>query len=292
MAQFDFSNAQPPELEPLQASFEENEIESELKALTLHLWRKHAAAEAFDVNVLGMAHLGSINLVRQAITNDGLALLPNKGPEHRARYLYRAWKARNNQGRGLHFLRTYLQMLFPNISKVEQLWMPVDGTYPDDAISIIPEDEFILPRISDTAGLRLDGSWNVGGMIDTTKQGEDGEWSYDTSGLYLTSRVLITLDFSVDMTGVGNLLQILRTVLPARLVPVFQFSIHVESPVPVAADWSMEVEINCAPVNAYPHLRLVTEDPGMRWKLGKESAPDKAPRLQSSRCDYQEDAAV
>lgn len=284
MAGFDFPNAQPPELVPLQHSHEQNEEETELKALFLRLWRKRLAARAFDNNVAGMAHLGSHDLVRRSITQDGLALLPG-GSEAAARYIYRAWKAQTNQGRGLHFVRTYLQLLFPNVSKVEQLYMPIGGNYPEDCFSIIPEDQFVIPRISEQAGLRLDGTWDVGGVINTSDQGEQGAWTFDTTNLMLTSRVLITLDFGVDVSGVGNLLQLLRSVLPARFVPVFNFAITAESPVPVTSEIEVEVDMADTEVLAYPDMLYLTEEPHRAWSLGHDGAPLSAKALPSQRVD-------
>lgn len=289
MATFDFPNAEPVQLAPLVPSHEENTVEAELKALFLMLWNQHLATAAFDANVQGMAHLGTFDLVRKSVNQDGLVLIHGAGEESATRYLYRAWKARNNNGRGLHFIRTYLQMLFPNISRVEQLWMPLDGTYPDDAYSIIPEDDFIVPLIADDSGLRLDGTWQVGGMINTTEQGAEGSWSYDTSNLMLTSRVRITLDFSADVQGAGNLLQIFRNVLPARLVPVFHYEITAESPVPVTSQASMDVSIYRDPFFVFPSMLLVTDDEALLWQLGDDAQPDQALPLQINRADYFDD---
>lgn len=228
MGNFDFENARAPDLAPLNASFAQNDVEAELKQLTLALWRANLADQAFDANVSGMAHLGSFGLIRRTVNQDGLALLPKSGTEEGTRYIYRAWKARNHRARGMHFLRTYMQILFPGVSKVEQLWMPIEAEYPAGVFSILPEDDYEIPRISDRSGLKLDGKWNVGGMINTSIIGEDGSWNYDTSGLVLTSRVRITLDFSLDVSGAGSLLQIVRNILPARFVPEFRHAITAE----------------------------------------------------------------
>ena len=65
------------------------------------------------------------------------------------RYLYRAWRARNPK-RGLHFLRTYLQLLWPDGNSCEQLWQPKHLPYPSGLMprSLIrdddPHERFIL----------------------------------------------------------------------------------------------------------------------------------------------------
>ena len=107
----DFSNAQLPRLLPLENSYTENEVEADLKRLFLDLFDSTLAADVFDVNVLGAAHLGSFDMVRKAVNADGLVLMQGDREEAATRYLYRAWKSGDVQGRGLHFLRTYLQML-------------------------------------------------------------------------------------------------------------------------------------------------------------------------------------
>lgn len=285
MSDFDFPDAQLPKLFPLEQSFAENDIEQELKQLAIDLWNKKQAKRAFDVNVAGMAHLGSFELVRRSINQDGLALLPGGGEEPSTRYLYRAWKARNHEGRGLHFARLYLQTLFPGISKIEQLWLPLGGEYPKDCITITPEERFVMPVISDDSGLRLDGTWRLGEMIDTGKQGTQGNWSFDTSGLVLTSRVLITLDFSVDANGVGNLLQILRSVIPARFVPVFRYSITAESPFPIEASAEIQVHSDGPALTAFPGDLFVTDDVDWLWNLGTDDAPGEAPMLAEERVE-------
>jgi len=97
--------------------------------------------------VLGAAHLGSFDLVRKAVNTDGLVLLQGDGEEPATRYLYRAWKSRNTQGRGLHFLRTYLQMLFPNIGEVVQLWQGKNALYPTDLREEESADAFLTSRL-------------------------------------------------------------------------------------------------------------------------------------------------
>lgn len=128
----DFRNALLPQFLPLEASFAENEVEADLKRLFLTLFGDNLAPASFDANVLGAAHLGSLDLVRKAVNTDGLVLLRGDREESATRYLYRAWKSSDAQGRGLHFLRTYLQMLFPNNSDAYQLYQNVSSEYPTE----------------------------------------------------------------------------------------------------------------------------------------------------------------
>ncbi|MGE4341171.1 MAG: hypothetical protein AB7E55_35275, partial [Pigmentiphaga sp.] len=128
IGKFGFQNAQVPGLEPLRRSAAANAVEDDLRRLFCDLYDRLFADKAFDANVLGAAHLGSLDLVRRSINSDGLVLMQGDRESSATRYLYRAWKAGDGQGRGLHFLRTYLQVLFPNACEVNQLWQ--DREYP------------------------------------------------------------------------------------------------------------------------------------------------------------------
>jgi hypothetical protein len=176
----DFPNAQLPELTPLAVSQGQliSDYENELRNLFLELFRELIAENAFDANVLGMAHLGSLNLVRKSVNKDGLVLLAGDREETATRYLYRAWKSRNNQGRGLHFLRTYLQLLFPNAWQVFQLAQAKAYPYPTKLIPAAAAN----------------------------------------SNYYLTSRIAVLLDYTkVTSNQLNAMKPVLRSVIPARL---------------------------------------------------------------------------
>lgn len=132
MASFDLPNAVPPELRALQQSFDPGDYRDAIKRLTIDLFREHLGADVFDANVLGMAHLGTFDLVRRFIQADGLGMLRSDREDAATRYLYRAWKKADAQGRGLHFLRTYLQLLYPNEWQVHQLEQDKSKPYPED----------------------------------------------------------------------------------------------------------------------------------------------------------------
>jgi len=186
----DFSSAELPRLRPLERSFVENEVEEALKGLFLDLFRSHLAAKAFDGNVLGAAHLGSFELVRKAVNADGLALLKDHREEASTRDLYRAWKSADAQGRGLHFLRTYLQMLAPNAVSAYQLWQSKTKPYPSDLVAYPKEGYFPTSRI----------------------------------GIYVN---LVVAAFSklIDLQEINKLANFPETVMPARFVPIIKFMI-------------------------------------------------------------------
>lgn len=143
----DFSNAQLPQLLPLEGSFSRNEIEADLKRLFIDLFRAKLADGTFDANVIGAAHLGSFDLVRKSINADGLTLIQGSLEYPATRYLYRAWKSGNTQGRGFHFLRTYLQMSFPGIGEVRQLWQGKNSAYPSELYESEVPNSFLTSRV-------------------------------------------------------------------------------------------------------------------------------------------------
>jgi len=128
---FDLPNAAPPQLLPLQQSFDPGDYRDAIKRLTIDLFRTYLGVDVFDANVLGMAHLGTLDLVRRFIQADGLGMLRSDREDAATRYLYRAWKKADAQKRGLHFLRTYLQLLYPNEWRVDQLEQDKSKPYPE-----------------------------------------------------------------------------------------------------------------------------------------------------------------
>ena len=196
-SRFDLENAKLPELLPYQNSFYENGHEAEIQALAIALFKEHIAPTMFDVNVLGNPHLGSIDLVRRSVNADGLALLSGEGEAEETRFLYRAWKGRNRNGRGLQFFRTYMQMLYPNAWRVNQLYQDQALPY---GLGMLTESE-------------LSGRYGVVG-------GEDE--------LVMTSRVRVSIDYNAPLaTSFSEMRKILQSVLPARLTPEFSTKIDV-----------------------------------------------------------------
>lgn len=178
-----------PTADPIVSSFAENGIEGDLKQLFKDLFEEKLARKLFDANVLGAPHLGTFDLVRRNVNADGLVLLPNSSEEEATRYLYRAWRSRDNDGRGVHFLKTYLQMLFPNLCDVEQMMQSKKIPYPND-------------------------------LYPASTHGADAD-------KFLTSRIEITLDWSVEMTNFHHLMSVFRSVIPARLTPLFRLRLTI-----------------------------------------------------------------
>lgn len=217
----DFQNAQLPRLIPLEGSFAENEIEADLKKLFLDLFGTCLASDSFDANVLGAAHLGSLDLVRKAVNTDGLVLLQGDREEAATRYLYRAWKSGDVQGRGLHFLRTYLQMLFPNGCEVHQLVHEHGHEYPTMLHRLTPGYSMHTYLLGER-DVFVDGTW----FLDTHYYHADESMTADEINmfeLYLTSRIEISLDLNVSPRDIAWIGAVIGNVIPARLVPEFRF---------------------------------------------------------------------
>jgi hypothetical protein len=174
-------------LTPLKNSFTQNDVESELNSLFLSIFNDHISGAASDANVLGAMQLGSPDLLKKAIHADGLVLVKEEQMFSASRYLYQAWKAKNQSGRGLHFLRTYLQLLFYGESRVDQMWQKSDKPYPES-----------LQR----------NTVNI-----------------DTDKYYLTSRIEISLDITLAGIATPALLNAIGSTIPARFVPMFRFAI-------------------------------------------------------------------
>lgn len=126
----------PPDLEPLRRSAEADRVEADLKQLVIDIFNSDFRELERQLNVYGMPHLGSFELIERIVSGDGLRLYRREDVEA-MRYLFKAWRARNPR-RGMVFLKTYLQLLWPNEWTCVQLWHRKDATYPTALVR--PED--------------------------------------------------------------------------------------------------------------------------------------------------------
>jgi hypothetical protein len=173
---------QLPTLTPLRNSFAVDDVEEQLKVMFIDLFDALFALDFHDTNTLGAAHLGTLDLVRKMLTIDGLVLISNNREEPATRRLYRAWKAGHLQGRGLHFLRAYLQLLFPNSWTVSQQMQVSEQPYPT---ALFPAESFV-----------------------------------DDPTMFLTSRVKIEVAADEENAGsIGKIAKIIKDIVPARIVP-------------------------------------------------------------------------
>lgn len=134
-----------PDLAPLRESHEASDLEAEFKAMFIALFDEFIRPGLQEVSTVGVPHLGPFEQLERAVKNDGLALM-RSADEDAMRFLYKAWKSRNPK-RGLHMLRLYLRMLWPQGWSVEQLWCPVTGVYPADCTPDEPPEGFLTSRV-------------------------------------------------------------------------------------------------------------------------------------------------
>lgn len=270
---FGFPQAEIPAATPLSESWARGDLERELRDLFAELFTDTLGTETFDASVLGAPHLGSFDLVRAMVGHDGLVLLRGEREEQAARYLYRAWRSEDVQGRGLHFLRTYLQLLVPNGAEVRQLWH--DKRFPYGDALVINEPRLILTNFLGRPGLRLDGAWAVGAPTVEPNE-EPPVYEPDQAYLWLTSRIQLKLSletaaesaYSIDGRSVlGSLIEIIRTVIPARLVPGFLFWLAFELYIRIHV--SRRFVMRKSLTHGYPWCgRSLSEYPDRRWSLG------------------------
>ncbi|MFZ4540036.1 hypothetical protein, partial [Propionivibrio sp.] len=235
--------------------------------LFLDLFDSNVAANAFDANVLGSAHLGSFDLVRKSVNRDGLAILQGDREESATRYLYRAWKSGDVQGRGMHFLRTYLQMMFPNLCAVDQLWHYKSMPYPSGLYSATPQYARWIHQIGEP-DLKINGAWGVGKRITSTAESLTDR-PINTESMYLTSRIEISLDFSVNVRSIASLTHIIRSVIPARLLPLFRFLLNFSPYVQSLLSGTLLLQKHSR--MRYPWCGLVVSDSSdVRWSIGRD----------------------
>lgn len=285
MSGFDFRLAELPEAAPLQHSAAVTQIERELKDLFVELFAM-VGKDTFDAGVLGAAHLGSFDLVRKMVNHDGLVLLRGAREESATRYLYRAWKSGDVQKRGLHFVRTYLQLLFPGEASVKQLWHDKRHPYGTAFIANEPRDPYWFHFLGE-AGLQLNGAWKVGRPL-LVDEVEPPPHAPDEENLFLTSRIEILLGLEALASGenqleagrrsaTSGLLDVIRAVIPARLVPIFRFWLRFVLSVQVRTSGSLLMQKDS--LMRYRWCgRIVTNDDDAKWSLGRDAELVRLPQ--------------
>lgn len=134
------------DLAPLRNSHEADQLETELKALFMAMFAQFVRPALDEVATVGTPHLGSIDQLERAVKVDGFALQRN-GDEGAMRYLHKAFRARNPK-RGLHMLRTYLQLIFGEGNwELIQRWQDAAQPYPTALSPTAEPNHFLTTRI-------------------------------------------------------------------------------------------------------------------------------------------------
>lgn len=135
-----------PDLQPLRHSHEASQLETELKGLFMAMFDQFVRPSLTEVNTLGAPHLGGVDQLERAVKVDGIAL-QRSADIGAMRYIHRAFRARNPK-RGLHMLRTYLQLLFGDGNwEAHQLWQEVGASYPMALHETEAADRFLTGRV-------------------------------------------------------------------------------------------------------------------------------------------------
>jgi hypothetical protein len=136
----------PHALEPLKQSWEASQYEADLKALFMQVYESMLRIKFNQINTYGMGHAGDFEVLERLAKQDGIAAYRVAGKDPNIRALYRGWKAHNPR-RGTEFLKYYLQLLFPNQWRVEQLYQKAAAVYPLDLSAVKRAGDFRTSRI-------------------------------------------------------------------------------------------------------------------------------------------------
>lgn len=136
----------PPSLDPLRNSWDFDQAEAELKEAFIEVFEAMIRPRLQRINTYGLPHRGTFEVVKRFVKAEGLVLERKAGGDELLRELFRGWRARNPR-RGLHFLRFYLQLLFPGQWRVEQLWQDPAQSYPEDASPTQADGAFLTSRV-------------------------------------------------------------------------------------------------------------------------------------------------
>jgi len=131
---------------PLINSVDAKKLDEELKQIFISLYDNHIKKKERDLNVSGMAHLGSTEFLSRFVERDGLALI-NKGLSRDSlAYLYKSWTGRNPKA-GLELLKTYLRFLYQDKAGVHQLWQDKTAPYPTKLSKTDTGNSFLTSRV-------------------------------------------------------------------------------------------------------------------------------------------------
>lgn len=133
-------------LAPLAASHEADQLEAELKAIFMQVFEGNLRPLERFINALGMPQHGPIDLVEQAIASEGLAIYSVAASGGAGSYLLRSWRAHNPK-RGLHLLKAYLQLMWPNVWTVSQMWQQNGLPYPTALSPVDGGNHFLTSRV-------------------------------------------------------------------------------------------------------------------------------------------------
>lgn len=118
-------------LNPLRQQEEIEELEIQIRESFRAAYINTLAPKVHSLLHYGSPHLtNNIDLMKKWYLSDGLSIPRADTELDYLQYLLKAWKIKNPK-RGFHFLRTYLQILYPNEWRIEPLWQEKNQPYPN-----------------------------------------------------------------------------------------------------------------------------------------------------------------
>lgn len=172
-------------LQPFKQSFANGETEKQLKSLFEDVFEELFSAQISDIHHYGMPHMGSPMVVERFTKQDGLVVLRRPNSSDLIMRVIYANWKSLGSKRGLAFLEFVLQMLLGDQWKIHRLY------HSKARIDRYP-------------------------TLTTTSKVADS---------FLTSRIMIDLDQSVNFAEILELLPTLLRLVPANIVPTLSSSI-------------------------------------------------------------------
>lgn len=136
----------PPGLEPLANSHTADDVEADMQAAFIEVFEALLRPAERRVNTYGAPHRADFGTIERFTKADGLAMDRGTNPEAYLAQLFRAWRAHNPK-RGTAFLRHYLQLLWPGLWSVAQLWQDPGKPYPSDMSEVEVPGWWLTSRI-------------------------------------------------------------------------------------------------------------------------------------------------
>lgn len=131
-------------LTPLAASAAFDNVEGDLKQLFIDLFGTYLADSMADASTLALPEYASETLLRKSLNDYGLVLLestlrPATDYDSLLRLVFKTWRGRNGNGRGLAFFRTLISALYPpGTTSVVPLWQPHALPYGSGMVTALP----------------------------------------------------------------------------------------------------------------------------------------------------------
>lgn len=135
----------PPALGPLANSAAYDAVEGELRDAFIAVYEAMIRPHERAVNSYGTPHRSDFETIERFVKSDGLAMERANAEPYMAQ-LFRGWRARNPR-RGTHFLKFYLQLLYPNQWAIAQLWQDPEAPYPASANEAEAPGKFLTSRL-------------------------------------------------------------------------------------------------------------------------------------------------